>query len=85
MKPEELRPRLAGLHAYPVTPFTEGHELNEQGLRGNIRFLLDLGITILNPLGSTGEFPNLSETGPWPSSGAWSRSYSTRPGAATSL
>ena len=60
MKPEELRPRLAGVHAYPVTPFTAGHELDEQGLRGNIRFLLDSGITILNPLGSTGEFPNLS-------------------------
>ncbi len=58
--PEELRSRLPGVHAYPVTPFTPDFEIDEAGLRRNVRFLLDSGITHLTPLGSTGEFPNLS-------------------------
>ena len=57
---EELRSRLAGVHAYPITPFTTDHEIDEAGLRRNVRFLLDSGIAHLTPLGSTGEFPNLS-------------------------
>ena len=60
MKPDELRPRLQGVHVYPVTPFTEDHELDEEGLRGNVRFLLNSGVTVLTPLGSTGEFPNMT-------------------------
>ena len=58
--PEELRSRLPGVHAYPVTPYTPDLEVDEAGLRRNIRFLLESGITHLTPLGSTGEFPNLS-------------------------
>ena len=58
--PEELRFRLPGVHAYPVTPYTPDLEVDEAGLRRNIRFLLESSITHLTPLGSTGEFPNLS-------------------------
>ena len=47
--PEELRSRLPGVHAYPVTPYTPDLEVDEAGLRRNIRFLLESGITHLTP------------------------------------
>ena len=60
MRADELRPRLEGVHAYPVTPFTADLDVDVPGLRANIQFLLEAGHTVFTPLGSSGEFPNLS-------------------------
>ena len=60
MSAEILKERLEGVHVYPVTPFTPDLELDEDGLRKNIHWLLESGIRHFTPLGSTGEFSNLS-------------------------
>ena len=39
-----------------VTPFNEDYSINEEGLRANTRFLIEKGVHVLQPCGSTGEF-----------------------------
>ena len=51
---------MPGVHVYLTTPFTANDKIDEAGLRCNVRFLIDSGITHLTPLGSTGEFSSLS-------------------------
>lgn len=61
-----LAERLRGVSVAIVTPFTPKGEVNSDGLRENIRFLITHGITegkgFLLALGTTGEFPNLKKT-----------------------
>ena len=60
MKPEELKKRLKGAIVVMATPFTEKDELDEEGLRENTKFLVEEGVHVIVPLGSTGEFYALS-------------------------
>jgi len=54
--------KLGGVNPALVTPFTDdGRSVDEERLRGLIRYLIDQGVTGLVPCGSTGEFQNLTE------------------------
>ncbi len=44
-----------------VTPFTESGELDVEGLKRNVGFQIDSGISGLVPLGTTGESPTVSD------------------------
>ncbi|MEM3653580.1 MAG: dihydrodipicolinate synthase family protein, partial [Candidatus Bathyarchaeia archaeon] len=64
MEPEKLKERLKGVFVVVATPFNEKDELDEEGLRYNLNFLVEKGKG--KPLsliiaGSTGEFYALSE------------------------
>lgn len=53
---------IAGIVAYPVTPFgADGGEVDEKVLRGLIDRLVDAGVDAVAPLGSTGEAAYLDE------------------------
>ncbi len=43
-----------------ITPFTEDNEIDEEGLRRNIEFLIDGGVSGIVPCGTTGESATLS-------------------------
>jgi len=53
---DELKEKLRGVLVVMVTPFTEKDEVDEEGLRENTRFLVEKGVNVLVPTGSTGEF-----------------------------
>ncbi|MEX0643484.1 MAG: dihydrodipicolinate synthase family protein [Pirellulales bacterium] len=58
-----MQSRLDGIFVPMFTPFTaSGGAINEQQLRDNTRFLIERGIRILNPAGTTGEFWTLTPT-----------------------
>lgn len=60
MEPEELKEKLAGVNCVMLTPFKEDYTLDEDGLRTNTRFLIENGVNVLIPAGSTGEFWSLT-------------------------
>lgn len=51
---------LQGCYVALVTPFTKAGEIDEEGLRSNIDFLINHGITGIVPCGTTGESATLS-------------------------
>lgn len=63
-KYELLKDKLKGVLVVTTTPFFENQELDEEGLRKMVRFLVDSGIRkgqgVLVPAGSTGECPMLT-------------------------
>ncbi|MEM2905897.1 MAG: dihydrodipicolinate synthase family protein [Candidatus Bathyarchaeia archaeon] len=60
---EALKGRLHGAFAFPVTPFKadDWMELDEEGLRANIKFLVKNGVRKMVPCAGTGELPSLTE------------------------
>jgi 5-dehydro-4-deoxyglucarate dehydratase len=60
MTPDELRRRLHGVIAFPVTPFHSDYSLNLDGLRRNLRALLRHPVCTIVPAAGTGELFNLS-------------------------
>ena len=60
MQPDELRRRLEGVIAFPVTPFNQGLELDLDGLRLNLRSLLKHPVCAVVAAAGTGEFHSLS-------------------------
>ena len=60
MTPEELKSRLKGPISLVVTPFKEDCSVDYEGLRSNVNFLIENGMKVLNPLGSSGEFATLT-------------------------
>lgn len=60
MKPEELRDRLKGVIAFPTTPFTSGLSLDLQGLRSNLKSLLQHPMAAVVAAAGTGEMFSLS-------------------------
>lgn len=52
--------RIEGVYTAVITPFTESDQLDEEGLRRNIRFQLKAGIDGIVALGTTGEAPTLN-------------------------
>ena len=60
MKPNELRSRLAGVIAFPITPFTSDLSLDLPGLRHNLSKLVEHPICALVAAGGTGEMYSLT-------------------------
>ncbi len=60
MTPDELRNKLSGVIAFPVTPFNADFSLDLAGLRRNVQFLLKHPICALVAAGGTGEFYSLT-------------------------
>ena len=60
MEPQELRSKLHGVIAFPVTPFQEDLSLDIEGLRGIVRFMLQHPFCALVAAGGTGEFYSLT-------------------------
>lgn len=57
-----MRGSIAGIVAYPVTPFgADGGKVDEQVLRGLVDRLVDAGVDAVAPLGSTGEAAYLDD------------------------
>ncbi|HVV25248.1 MAG TPA: dihydrodipicolinate synthase family protein [Pseudonocardiaceae bacterium] len=61
MSVDELREKLSGVVAIPVTPFDEQGDLDEPAYTKVIRRMVDGGIEVLTPNGNTGEFYALTE------------------------
>ena len=53
--------QLKGVFTALITPFSDKGEVDEEGLRANIRYQIDKGINGLVVLGTTGEAPTLSD------------------------
>jgi 4-hydroxy-tetrahydrodipicolinate synthase len=53
--------RVSGVYTAIVTPFNAKGDIDEQGLRHNIRFQIEKGIDGIVSLGTTGEEPTLSQ------------------------
>lgn len=61
MRPQELKERLTGVMPFVPTPFRETDlELDLEGLRSNLHFLIEHGIQSLGMCGFAGEFPTLT-------------------------
>ena len=60
MTPEEIRTRLRGVIAFPVTPFNSDFSLDLAGLRKNIQELLRHPIAAIVAAGGTGEVYSLT-------------------------
>ena len=62
MGPQELRSRLSGVIAFPITPFKKDLSLDLEGLRGNLARLLEHPICAVIAAGGTGEMYSLTPT-----------------------
>jgi 5-dehydro-4-deoxyglucarate dehydratase len=60
MRPEQLRAKLEGVIAFPVTPFHPDFSLDLPGLRKNVRELLRHPIAAMVAAGGTGEMYSLT-------------------------
>ena len=60
MEPQELRSKLHGVIAFPVTPFQKDLSLDLEGLRRNVQFMLKHPFCALVAAGGTGEFYSLT-------------------------
>ena len=60
MKPEQLRKKLSGVIAFPVTPFNSDFSLDIPGLRRNLRVLLEHPLAGIVAAGGTGEIYSLT-------------------------
>lgn len=60
MMPEELRSRLHGVIAFPVTPFRPDLSLDLEGLRNNLRKLVQHPMAAVVAAGGTGEMYSLT-------------------------
>jgi 4-hydroxy-tetrahydrodipicolinate synthase len=52
--------RLTGVSVAMVTPFNKDESLNEEQIRNLVNFLIDKGVNGLVPVGTTGEFVNMT-------------------------
>ena len=60
MDPQELRSKLYGVIAFPVTPFKKDLTLDHDGLRNNLERLLEHPICAVIAAGGTGEVYSLT-------------------------
>jgi 5-dehydro-4-deoxyglucarate dehydratase len=60
MRPEELRPKLTGVIAFPITPFKPDLSLDLVGLRKNLRELIRHPLAAIVAAGGTGELYSLT-------------------------
>jgi 4-hydroxy-tetrahydrodipicolinate synthase len=62
---EALRTQIKGTIVPMTTPFTETGDIDLEGVRKNTDFLIDSGIQVISPLGSTGEFYTMTPDEHW--------------------
>lgn len=67
MKPEELRSKLRGVIAFPITPLKPDLSLDVSGLRKNLQRLLETPIAAIVAAGGTGEMYSLTPASIWKS------------------
>jgi 5-dehydro-4-deoxyglucarate dehydratase len=60
MKPEELRAKYGGAIAFPVTPFRDDLSLDIEGLRHNLKRLMNHPVSAVVAAGGTGEMYSLT-------------------------
>ncbi len=60
MHPDDLRPRLKAVLAFPVTPFTAAGDLDLAGFRDNLQYLAAAGFAGVVVAGGTGELYSLT-------------------------
>ena len=60
LHPDDLRPRLQAVLAFPVTPFTESGDVDMEGFRANLRYLEAAGLMGVVVAGGTGELYSLT-------------------------
>src|SRR5215475_10122482 len=60
MNPQELRRKLSGVIAFPITPFNADLSLDIPGLRRNLRSLVEHPIAAVVAAGGTGEMYSLT-------------------------
>ncbi|HAV61297.1 MAG TPA: 5-dehydro-4-deoxyglucarate dehydratase, partial [Verrucomicrobiales bacterium] len=60
MKPDELRSKLGGVISFPVTTFHPDHSLDLDGLRKNLRELIQHPVCAIVPAAGTGELFSLT-------------------------
>jgi 5-dehydro-4-deoxyglucarate dehydratase len=60
MTPQELKTKLSGVMAFPVTPFKPDLTLDTEGLGGNVAWLKTTGVSVIAPATGTGEFFSLT-------------------------
>jgi len=60
MRPDELKARLKGVLSFAITPFTENHELNADGLASIIDGMCRSGVHVIVCGGGVGEFYTLT-------------------------
>ncbi len=53
--------KLRGIYVVLVTPFTADGDVNYEGMKENVEWLVDQGVHGVIPLGSTGEFASLND------------------------
>lgn len=61
--PKILREMLktSGIHVTTITPFKESFELDLEGAKENVEFLIGTGVSSIVPLGTVGEFASLTK------------------------
>src|SRR5579884_4371512 len=60
LAPEELRPRLRGVLAFPVTPFNQDFSLNEDAFQSHVDYLVRSGLHAIVAAGGTGELYSMT-------------------------
>ncbi|HLG51638.1 MAG TPA: dihydrodipicolinate synthase family protein [Chloroflexota bacterium] len=60
LSPEELRPRLRGVLAFPVTPFNQDFSLNEDAFQSHVDYLIRAGMHAIVAAGGTGELYSMT-------------------------
>lgn len=52
--------KMHGVYGLVLTPFKKDYEIDEEGMRKEIRLMVDNGVHVITPVGSTGEFASLT-------------------------
>jgi 5-dehydro-4-deoxyglucarate dehydratase len=60
LTPQEIRPRLRGVIAFPITPFDNNLQLNESALQSNVDDMVRAGLHSIVAAGGTGELYSLT-------------------------
>ncbi|HLH72341.1 MAG TPA: dihydrodipicolinate synthase family protein, partial [Chloroflexota bacterium] len=60
LSPSELRPRLRGVLAFPVTPFNDDLSLNEKAFQEHVEYLVNSGLHAIVAAGGTGELYSMT-------------------------
>ena len=54
------REKFQGVYGLVLTPFKDNYEIDEKALRRETRLMVDNGVHVITPVGSTGEFASLT-------------------------
>src|SRR5579884_4014420 len=60
LSPTELRPRLRGVLAFPITPFNDDLSLNADAFQSHVDYLIRCGLHAIVAAGGTGELYSMA-------------------------